>query len=69
MSSTQDNPFYHNYVFSQFDLERVKIKWYDYPLLFFKPSYVQFNDGYTFVFKMDSSGRIFLMNVEKMDTI
>lgn len=46
------NPFYHNYLFSTSDLNRVKIKWYEYPFLWFVPTYVQLADGYEFYFKM-----------------
>jgi len=61
-----DNPFYRNYVFSSFDIGRVAIKWWQYPLLWFRPTYTQIADGYAYHFKLDGTGRIFLMKVEPL---
>jgi len=61
-----DNPFYHNYVFSKFDLNRHRIKWWEYPFLLFCKTYVQFSDGYAFFFKYGLGGRYFLMKVERL---
>ena len=61
----KENPFYNNYVFSKEDLNRVKIKWYQYPFLWLLPTYTQVNEGYVFHFKY-WQGRVFLMKVEKL---
>jgi len=58
------NPFRYNYIFSKFDLERVTIKWSQYPLLWILPTYVQLNDGYVFYYKR-FSGRIYLIKTKK----
>ena len=60
------NPFYFNYIFSEFDLERVKIKWFKYPFLWLLPTYVQINDGYVYHFKL-WNGKIFFMSGEKLN--
>jgi len=64
--SNYENPFYHNYVFNSADLHRAIIKWWMYPILWFKTTYVQIGDGYAFHFKKTSDGRIFLMKTEKI---
>ncbi len=64
MDNKQDNPFYDNHVFTKFDLNRIRIKWWEYPFLYFKRTYVQINDGYVFHYKMASDGRIFLVKHE-----
>jgi len=56
------NPFYHNYIFSESDLNRKTIKWWENPILWILPTYVQLNDGYEFYFK-HFGGRIYLMKV------
>jgi len=60
-----DNPFCQNYLFSENDLNRAKIKKWQYPLLFFLPTYVQLSDGYEIHFKL-WQGRIFLMKMVKI---
>jgi hypothetical protein len=60
----RENPFFHNYVFSEKDIKRKPIKIRRYPRLWFKPTYVQINDGYVFYFKI-SQGQYFLIKVEK----
>ena len=60
-----ENPFYFNYVFGDRDLRRTKIKWWQHPILWLKPTYVQLNDGLVFFFKRDGQGRIYLMDVKK----
>ena len=62
----KENPFFHNYVFGVFDLNRVKIKWYEYPVLCFKPAYVQLNEGYAFTYKQIGN-RYYLMKVEEFE--
>jgi len=64
----KENPFYYNYIFSKEDLYRVKIKWWEYPLLWFSPTYVQIDEGYVFYYKLQR-GMIFLMKVEKMPSL
>lgn len=64
-----DNPFYSNHVFKEFDLDRVKISFWEYPFLWFRPTYVQISDGYSWHFKRDGSGRYFLMKAEKLKPI
>jgi len=66
-SMTKDNPFYFNYVFGQYDLQRAKIKWWHYPALWFRQTYVQASGGYVYYFKRNGRGQIFLMKVEKID--
>ena len=51
MKANTENPFYHNYIFSRFDINRVKIRWHQYPWLFFLTTYVQVSEGYVFKFK------------------
>ena len=58
-----DNPFYHNYLFSEEDVERAIIKKWQYPLLWLLPTYVQRADGYAFHFKV-FQGKYYLMKVE-----
>ena len=61
----EKNPFYNNHIFTEFDLEKVKIKWWQYPLLWLLPTYVQTNDGYAFFYKL-WQGKWFLMKEEKI---
>lgn len=63
----KENPFYHNYVFSEYDLDRVTIKKWQYPLLWFLPTYVQLADGFEFYYKR-FNGRIYLMDVWQRST-
>lgn len=48
-----DNPFFHNYLWSDKDKKRSKITkpWWEWPWLFFLPTYVQINDGYAWFYK------------------
>jgi hypothetical protein len=64
-----DNPFYYNYLFSKEDINRRKIKWWMYPFLWFKTTYIQVNDGYLFKFKIDRDGCIYLMETVKLKEI
>lgn len=59
------NPFYHNYIFSEDDLKRAQIKWWEHPILFFLTEYVQINDGYVWHYKM-WRGRIYFLKAEKL---
>ena len=61
------NPFYHNYAFSCFDLNRPFIKWYEWIYLWMLPTYVQLNEGLEFHFKL-CQGRIFLIEVKNMES-
>ncbi len=65
---SNDNPFYDNHVFSKFDLDKITIKWWEYPLLIFLPTYIQINGDYEFHFK-NWSGRYFLMKIIKRKII
>lgn len=51
-ASKYDNPFYHNYVFKDFDINRVKISKWEYPILFFLTTYVQLTDNYIIKYKV-----------------
>ena len=66
MRAKEQNPFYHNYIFSLSDLQREKIRWWQYPLLWFRTEYVQIGENHVFHFKLDSTGRIFLMKIEML---
>jgi hypothetical protein len=46
-----ENPYYNNYIFSEFDLGRAKIKWWQYPILWFLPTYIQLGEGWEFHYK------------------
>lgn len=61
-----DNPFFSNYLFSAADLQRLRIRWWEYPLLWFRPTYVQIADGHVFHFKIGGRGEIYLMRTEPM---
>jgi len=69
------NPFYNNYIFSKIDVNRWLIKWWEYPLLWFKTTYTQIdtvkNDSgeyYSWVFFYKRLGeRIFLMKIETIE--
>jgi hypothetical protein len=63
------NPFNYNYVFSEVDLARAKIKWWSYPLLWLKPTFVQCSEGYAWHFKRGRYGEIYLMKVEELPEI
>ena len=57
-----ENPFFQNYLFSEEDLKRVTIKKWQYPLLWFLPTYVQLSEEYEVHFKL-WQGRVFLMGM------
>ena len=70
-----DNPFYRNYIFSKQDKNRHTIKWWEYPLLWFKTTYTQIGtveinpgeyENWVYFFKY-SAGRIFLMKIETIE--
>ena len=64
--SEKDNPFYHNYLFSEKDLKRYIIKWWQYPLLFlFCRTYVQVSEGYAWFYKTHG-GAIYFIKSEKL---
>lgn len=46
------NPFYHNYIFNDFDINRFKISKWDYPILFFLRTYVQLTENYAIKYKV-----------------
>jgi len=59
-----DNPFFHNYVFSAADLDRVPISKWTTPLLVFKTMYCQLtSDGYEARFKIGYQGQIHLFSL------
>jgi len=45
------NPFYHNYVFDDWDTNRNKISKWQYPLLWFLPTLCQMTDNYVMLYK------------------
>ena len=57
------NPFYDNHVFSKEDLKRATIKWWQYPLLWLLPTYVQLNEGFVFYWK-NWNGKYYLIKYE-----
>jgi len=63
-----DNPFFYNYLFSQEDVSRIKIKWWQYPLLWILPTYVQINDGHAFFFKQWGN-QYFYIREEKIPSL
>ena len=62
--SRYDNPFLHNYVFKDFDIQRVKIKKWQYPLLFFLTTYVQITESYVIKYKQWQN-RYFIIGFEE----
>ena len=54
---------YDNHVFSKEDIERAIIKKWQYPLLFFLPTYVQLNEGFEFHYKF-FQGQYYLMKTK-----
>lgn len=58
------NPFYHNYVFKEWDRERCVISWVEKLWLWIWPTYVQLSDGYIIKYK-NVHGRIYLMSMEE----
>lgn len=66
MDTSKDNPFYSNHVFKKIDIDRAIIKWWQYPLLWFIPTYVQISDGYAFKFKRTPDGRVWIMGFDKL---
>jgi len=59
-----DNPFYHNYVFRDFDINRVKIPKWQYPFLWFLPTYVQLTENYAIKYKQWHN-RYFIVGFEE----
>lgn len=51
-NKTNENPFYHNYLFSKEDLKRTVFKWYQYPILWFLPMKVQITTDGVAYFKV-----------------
>ena len=65
----KDNPFSNNYVFKYCnDANRKKIKWWRYPSLWFRSTYVQLSGAWAFYYKM-SGGKIYLLSVEPLTPI
>ena len=63
MAKELDNPFYHNYIFSEKDLDRAAFSYWRYPILLFLPTYVQINEGYVWFYKI-WQGRYFFTKCE-----
>lgn len=63
----QNNPFYRNYVFSEFDTKRGTFDKWDWVWLWIYPTYVQCSEGYAFHYKITRSGRIYIIKFEKTD--
>jgi len=59
-----DNPFIHNYVFTDDDIERMPIDKLSYPLLFLLPTYVQITNNYAIFYKQFMN-KYFIMGYEK----
>jgi hypothetical protein len=57
------NPFFNNYIFKSEDRARMTVSQWDYPQIWFKPTYVQLSDGYEWHYKIDGIGRIYLLKV------
>jgi len=59
--------FYKNWrlVFRQEDLIRLKIKWWEYPILWFLPTYIQISEGLIFYYKIWRE-KIYVMKIEKL---
>ena len=68
MNNLNQNPFFRNYLFTLKDLIRPKIKWWQHPLIYLRPTYSQIGTdcNYVFHFKIGSRGEIYLMNVEQI---
>jgi len=66
MATKTENPFYHQYVFTKEDLNRAKIKWWEYPFLWLKSTKVQISEGFAVFYKRGSDGRVYMMKVEKL---
>ena len=45
------NPFIHNYVFKDFDINRMTYSKWEYPFLFLLPTYVQLTENYAIKYK------------------
>jgi len=45
------NPFYHNYVFDDWDTKRNTISKWQYPLLWFLPTFCQMTDNHVILYK------------------
>lgn len=58
-----DNPFYRNFIFTDADAKRCTIKWWHYPILWFKPTYCQISENYVFCYKQTSDGRIWITDM------
>ena len=58
------NPFYHNYVFHDYDINRFKISKWEYPILFFLRTYVQISENYLIKYKK-WRGQYFIVGFEK----
>ena len=58
------NPLYSNHLFKDFDINRVKISKWEYPFLWFLPTYVQMTDNYVIKYKQ-WGGRYFFMGFEE----
>ncbi len=65
MSGETDNPFYRNFLFSEFDIQRHTFKKWHHPILWLKPTWVQIADGYAFFYKL-SGHRIWLWGYEPL---
>ena len=65
MNIKTDNPFFYNYLWSDKDLDRMKIKMWQYPLLWFLPTYVTVSCGIAWHYKR-FNGKIFLMKSEDL---
>ena len=59
-----DNPFYDNHLFTEWDCQRRPMRWWQYPWLWFYPTYVQINDGYVWHYKV-VGGAYYLMKYEE----
>jgi len=66
----RDNPFYYNYLFSKKDIQRAQFNKWDYFIkgLWLLPTYVQFNNGLVFYYKMKNN-QYYFIKIEKLPSI
>ena len=66
LSDKTENPFWHNYIFSNADLKRCTFNKWNWIWLWIFPTFVQCNDGCAFFYK-NVNGTIYLIKEEKLN--